>query len=116
MAQRLDLLVPFSQALRDNPNLASLYLGDNKGEFFMVRPLRTDALRAAMKAPVGALYQVWTVERAGSEGLVRSQSLFYDRDLNLLSRLQHPDETYDRSTCCSSRPPMSLGLVCWQWS
>ncbi|WLG97441.1 HD domain-containing phosphohydrolase [Pseudomonas sp. FP198] len=95
MAQRLDLLVPFSQALRDNPNLASLYLGDSKGEFFMVRPLRTDALRAAMKAPVGALYQVWTVERAGSESLVRSQSLFYDRDLNLLSRLQHPDETYD---------------------
>lgn len=95
MAQRLDLLAPFSQALRDNPNLASLYLGDNNGDFLMVRPLRTDALRAAMKAPVGALYQVWTVERAGGEGQVRSQSLFYDRDLNLLSRLQQPDETYD---------------------
>ena len=95
MAQRLALLVPFSQALRDNPNLASLYLGDSNGDFLMVRPLRTADLKATLKAPTNAAYQVWTVERANNEGPVRSQSLFYDEALVLINRHDIADGSYD---------------------
>ena len=45
LEQRLPLLRPFSQSLSDNPNLASLYLGYANGDFFMVRPLRSAALK-----------------------------------------------------------------------
>src|SRR5471032_2648273 len=51
---RLALLKPFSQALKDNPNLASLYLGYANGDFFMVRPLRGDALKKLLNAPITA--------------------------------------------------------------
>jgi HD-GYP domain-containing protein (c-di-GMP phosphodiesterase class II) len=95
MEQRLALLGPFSQALRNNPNLASLYLGDSNGDFLMVRPLRTEALKAALKAPAEAAYQVWTVERTGNEGPLRSQSLFYDESLALVGREDIAGESYD---------------------
>lgn len=45
LAHRLPLLKPFSQSLRDNTELASLYVGYADGDFFMVRPLRSDALK-----------------------------------------------------------------------
>ncbi|QXI51860.1 HD domain-containing phosphohydrolase [Pseudomonas alvandae] len=94
MAERLALLAPFSRALRDNPNLASLYLGDRNGDFLMVRPLRTGTLRTALKAPADATYQVWTVERT-SDGQVHSRSLFYDQALTLVGQQDNPDETFD---------------------
>ncbi len=95
--QRLKLLLPFSQSLKDNPNLASLYVGYDSGDFFMVRPLRTAALKTLLKAPDAAAYQVWSIERLVGEQ-DRSQSLFFDRDLNLLSREDNPDESYDPRT------------------
>ncbi|WP_053146628.1 HD domain-containing phosphohydrolase [Pseudomonas sp. P97.38] len=95
MEQRLALLGPFSQALRDNPNLASLYLGDALGDFLMVRPLRSAALKTAVGAPANAAYQVWTVERATSDGSVRAQSLFYDEHLTLIDHRDIAEETFD---------------------
>ncbi|MGF6113603.1 HD domain-containing phosphohydrolase [Pseudomonas frederiksbergensis] len=98
LEQRLALLKPFSQSLKDNPNLASLYLGYANGDFFMVRPLRTEALKAQLKAPDTAAYQVWSIEHPASGNPVASQSLFYDQALNLISRQDTPDETYDPRT------------------
>ena len=98
MEQRLALLTPFSQALRDNPNLASLYLGDRDGNFLMVRPLRTQALKTALNAPVDATYQVWTIERTGLSGRVRSLSLFYDQALAFISAQDNADGTFDPRT------------------
>ncbi|MCQ6257956.1 HD domain-containing phosphohydrolase [Pseudomonas sp. Q11] len=95
IAQRLALLAPFSQALRDNPNLASLYLADSNGDFLMVRPLRSEALKTALKAPANAAYQVWTVDRTETDGQVRAQSLFYDQALALIDRQDIADESYD---------------------
>jgi len=94
LQQRLALLQPFSQSLKDNPDLASLYLGYDNGDFFMVRPLRTPDLKALLKAPDTAAYQVWSIER-NSSGQVHSQSLFFDQDLTLLGRQDNLDETYD---------------------
>ncbi len=76
LEQRLALLKPFSQSLKDNPDLASLYLGYGNGDFFMVRPLRTGALKTLVKAPEMAAYQVWSIEHPGS-GQIRSQSMFF---------------------------------------
>ncbi|MEO6676852.1 MAG: HD domain-containing phosphohydrolase, partial [Pseudomonas sp.] len=98
LEQRLALLQPFSQSLKDNPNLASLYLGYGNGDFFMVRPLRTDALRTQLKAPDAAAYQVWSIERHGGDNPVVSRFLFYDQALNLISRQDVADETYDPRT------------------
>ncbi|MBV6825558.1 HD domain-containing phosphohydrolase [Pseudomonas sp. PD9R] len=94
LAQRLMLLKPFAQSLKDNPDLASLYLGYGNGDFFMVRPLRTSQLKTLLKAPETAAYQVWSIERNNS-GQVHSQSLFFDQNLALISRQDNPDDSYD---------------------
>jgi HD-GYP domain-containing protein (c-di-GMP phosphodiesterase class II) len=92
---RLDgLLKPLTQALRDNPKLAALYLGYDDGDFFMVRPLRSEALKKAFDAPPNAVYQVWSIER---DNRPRAQSLtfFYDDELNEIVRRQDLKERYD---------------------
>ena len=90
---RLALLRPFVQALRDNPKLGSLYLGYDDGDFFMVRPLRSDALKQRFDAPSGAAYQVWSIDRSASG--TEAYYLFYDGSLNQLSRRQRLKENYD---------------------
>ncbi|MFJ2387889.1 HD domain-containing phosphohydrolase [Pseudomonas koreensis] len=97
LQQRLALLKPFSQSLKDNTNLASLYLGYGNGDFFMVRPLRTSALKTLLKAPPAAAYQVWSIEHAAS-GTASSQSLFFDEALNPIGRQDNPDDRYDPRT------------------
>ncbi|MFG0380546.1 HD domain-containing phosphohydrolase [Pseudomonas sp. zbq_18] len=92
--QRMDLLPSLAQALRDNPKLASLYLGYGDGDFFMVRPLRNEALKERFNAPANAAFQVWTIDRTGSARPV-SESQFFDAELNLISRRQNLKETYD---------------------
>ncbi|MFJ2536285.1 HD domain-containing phosphohydrolase [Pseudomonas sp. NPDC087614] len=92
--QRLPLLRPFSQSLTDNPNLASLYLGYANGDFFMVRPLRTAALKTLLKAPEAAAYQVWSIEH-DPQGKMHSQSLFFDLALTPISRQDNTEDAYD---------------------
>uniref|UniRef100_UPI0025E357A1 hypothetical protein n=1 Tax=Pseudomonas sp. UBA2684 TaxID=1947311 RepID=UPI0025E357A1 len=93
---RLALLKPLVQALRDNPKLASLYLGYDDGDFFMVRPLRSDALKQRFDAPENAAYQVWSIER--SDASLDANYLFFDGSLNLISRRQRLKEDYDPRT------------------
>ncbi|EQM69201.1 HD domain-containing phosphohydrolase [Pseudomonas tohonis] len=88
------LLRSFAQALRDNPKLASLYLGFDDGDFFMVRPLRTPELKQRFDAPTGAAYQVWSIER-DNLARARSESLYFDEELKLISRRQELNERYD---------------------
>ncbi len=94
--QRLKMLAPMVQALRDNPRLASLYLGYENGDFFMVRPLRDAVVKARFDAPEQAAYQVWSIER--STASLDANYLFYDGSLNLISRRQRLEETYDPRT------------------
>ncbi|WP_236194040.1 HD domain-containing phosphohydrolase [Pseudomonas glycinae] len=91
---RLALLKPFSQSLTDNPALASLYLGYGNGDFFMVRPLRTSALKTLLKAPDSAAFQVWSIEHDAS-GQTHSQSLFFDQALSPVGQQDNPDDPYD---------------------
>lgn len=91
--ERLEMLPLFVQALRDNPKLASIYLGYEDGDFFMVRPLRSDMLKQRFNAPDKAAYQVWVIDRSASG--TASDYLFYDGSLNQLSRRQNLREPYD---------------------
>ncbi|MGL4319121.1 MAG: HD domain-containing phosphohydrolase [Pseudomonas sp.] len=92
--QRLDMLPQLAQALRDNPKLASLYLGYPDGDFFMVRPLRTDRLKTIFDAPANAAFQVWSIDRTGSARPI-SESHYFDEQLQPISRRQNLNETYD---------------------
>lgn len=97
LEQRLALLEPMAQSLADNPNLASLYTGYGNGDFFMVRPLRTDDLRQRFGAPAAAAYQVWSIEHDAT-GARHAQSLMLDRTLNLIGHQDLPDDQYDPRT------------------
>jgi len=93
---RLTMLEPFAQALRDNPKLTSLYLGYADGDFFMVRPLRNEALKKYFDAPAEAAFSVWSIDRDSAS--IESNYLFFDNALNLLSRRQRLKEKYDPRT------------------
>ncbi|NWL77964.1 hypothetical protein DM872_13990 [Pseudomonas taiwanensis] len=94
-AARVDaLLKPLTQALKDNPKLASLYLGYDDGDFFMVRHLRSEALKKAFKAPATAAYQVWSIER-DNQSSARSMTFFVDDQLNQIANREEPNERYD---------------------
>jgi HD-GYP domain-containing protein (c-di-GMP phosphodiesterase class II) len=95
--QRMNLLPVFAQALRDNPKLASLYLGYEDGDFFMVRPLRDERLKQIFDAPANAAFQVWSIDRTG-EARPISESQFFDAELNWISRRQNLSEKYDPRT------------------
>src|SRR3989338_8884466 len=93
LEQRMPLLAPFAQALRDNPKLTSLYLGDASCSFFMVRHLRNAAIKTAVDAPPGATFQLWSIERDGST--TAASHLFFDAALQPIDRRQRPQENYD---------------------
>ena len=95
--RRMSLLPMFARALQDNPSLAALYLGYGDGDFFMVRPLRTEHLKRLFDAPEGAAYQVWSIDREGQERLL-SESRYFDARLRLIDRRQNLHEAYDPRT------------------
>lgn len=64
---RMALLEPFVQTLKDNPSLAALYLGDAQGNFFLVRPLRSQAAKDRLSAPSSATYEAWNIQRSGQD-------------------------------------------------
>ena len=92
---RMELLPTFVQALDDNPALSALYMGDNQGNFFQVRPLRTEAIKNRQKAPAQAAYEVWSVQRSGKTQGTESTRLFYDESLTLLAQRTAINDSYD---------------------
>jgi hypothetical protein len=54
LAQRLESLPYMIEALNQHPSLSTLYIGYQNGDFFLVRPLRTDPQRADWSAPAAA--------------------------------------------------------------
>ncbi|MET1080968.1 MAG: HD domain-containing phosphohydrolase [Pseudomonas sp.] len=92
LSQRLSLLAPFAQTLSDNPKLASLYLGYENGDFFMVRRLR-ESQRMALQAPSEAAFQVWSIEQKGDARV--AQFLFFDTALQLIEGRSPDSETFD---------------------
>ncbi|WP_300724386.1 HD domain-containing phosphohydrolase [Pseudomonas sp.] len=92
---RMALLKPFVQSLKDNPALAALFLADNDGNFFLVRPVRNQATRDRLKAPPGTAYQAWSIQHTGARSNGESQKLFFDDSLTLLEQRSNQNEPYD---------------------
>ena len=92
---RMALLEPFVQTLKDNPSLAALYLGDAQGNFFLVRPLRSQAAKDRLSAPSSATYEAWNIQRSGQDAAPLSRHFFYDDSLSLVGQRDKPDESYD---------------------
>lgn len=92
---RTGLLQPFVQALEDNHTLSALYLGDDNGNFFLVRPLRNQQIRLQMKAPPQASFEVWSIKRSARQGSAESKKLYLDANLTQLEQRNIPDEIYD---------------------
>lgn len=85
LQQRLRLLAPMAQALRDNPKLSALHLGYASGDFFMLRVLRTRAIQQQFDAPAGSAFQLWSITHA-QDGTRQGEYLFYDDKLEVLER------------------------------
>ena len=95
---RMGLLQPFVQTLEDNHTLSALFLGDDNGNFFLVRPLRNQAIRLQLHAPPQANYEVWSIKRSEPNGTVESKKIYLDEHLTKLEERNIPGETYDPRT------------------
>jgi HD-GYP domain-containing protein (c-di-GMP phosphodiesterase class II)/HAMP domain-containing protein len=96
-ASRLDERLAWTpallQALQDNAHLDALYIGYDDGDFFLARPLGSEALRRQVEAPEGAAYLVDSVERDGESRV--ATRFYYDIDQRLLDRRRAADTAFD---------------------
>ena len=95
---RKELLQPFVQTLEDNHTLSALYLGDDNGNFFLVRPLRNQATRQRVQAPPQASYEIWTINRPAAQNAVESKKMYLDASLAVLEQRTITHEIYDPRT------------------
>lgn len=82
-----------AQMLTDNPQLNSIYLGWEDGDYLMLRPLRDNRIRQRFRAPQGSLWMLWHIETAGPAPEV--QHWFLDQDLSILAQRQPPYDGFD---------------------
>jgi HD-GYP domain-containing protein (c-di-GMP phosphodiesterase class II) len=86
---RLDRLRSMAAFLQMQPQITSLYMGYSTGDFFLVRPLRSDADRKQFKTPPNAAYLLQSIERA--KNAVRF--IAYDNSLNPIADIE-PGEQF----------------------
>lgn len=93
--ERLDLLPYFVQALRNTPWLANVAVGYSNGDFIVVWAYRGNKqLLEQTGAPEGAAYLVSLIERDPGK-LSDEHYIFYDEDLNLISKINRYYSGYD---------------------
>jgi len=89
--ERLEHLDTFKQALGLSPNLASLFVGYDNGDFFMFRRLPdSPEARTALRAPDGAKYSVQSIEHP-AQGPAIGTFLYFAADLSEIKRDDRPD-------------------------
>jgi HD-GYP domain-containing protein (c-di-GMP phosphodiesterase class II) len=94
LAQRLESLPYMIEALNQHPSLSTLYIGYQNGDFFLVRPLRTDPQRADWSAPAAARYMVQHVDRRNSEAPAGTY-LFFNSSAHLIERREQAQYRFD---------------------
>jgi HD-GYP domain-containing protein (c-di-GMP phosphodiesterase class II) len=95
-AERLAALPQLAAALGGNASVSAVYVGTDKGSFFLLRRLADAATRSRMGAPPEAAYGLQSVDRdaAGPRGSYR----FYDAGLREIQRQERPDYEFDPRT------------------
>lgn len=102
---RLQRLPALTGLLELDPLLAAVYVGYHDGQFFLVRPLRSAAVRDKLQAPPQAAFLVQSRARRADGGL-GGRWMFYDQQLQLLQARDLADYVYDPRT----RPWFLAGL------
>ena len=82
-AERIESLPLLAAALSEVTAVSGIQLGYANGDYFIVRPLYSDAMKARFKAPQGAGYVVDNIAMADMSERTLSRS-FFDGELNLL--------------------------------
>ena len=75
--ERLESLRTFTVALANEPSVSGIQVGYANGDFFIVRPLRTDDLRRHFGAPGNAAFVADHVDTA-ADGERRLVRIFFD--------------------------------------
>jgi len=94
LKERLFSLPYFHKELLMHKTISAIYVGYDDGSFFQVRPLRTEAMGKAFKAPAGAAYLVRSLERTVGQPL-RGLYVFFDASLTEVGRTPLTDYRYD---------------------
>ena len=93
LEERLSALPPVAEALQLNSSISAFYVGNEEGDFFLIRTLgRQRAAGDALEAPRGSAYAIQSVDR-GRDATPEETLLFYDDQLELLER--RPVESTD---------------------
>jgi hypothetical protein len=95
--ERLAQLPAFTEALRRNPPLTALYVGYDDGGFFLVRPVRDESTRAALKASADAAFVVQSIERTPS-GTPSVKFIELRSDGSRIDVVDRPDFAFDPRT------------------
>ena len=94
---RLAQLPAYAEALRKNPALTALYFGYDDGGFFLVRLIRDEATRAALKTPPDAAFVVQSIERTQS-GTPSVKFINLRSDGSRIDVADRPDFAFDPRT------------------
>jgi HD-GYP domain-containing protein (c-di-GMP phosphodiesterase class II) len=94
---RLESVATFTVALANEPSVSGIQVGYGNGDFFIVRPLRTDEMRRHFAAPEAAAFVADHVDTApdGGRRLVR---LFFDAQSGEILRKPAESTSYDPRT------------------
>ncbi|HWZ70490.1 MAG TPA: HD domain-containing phosphohydrolase [Casimicrobiaceae bacterium] len=95
--ERLAQLPAFIEALRKNPSLTALYVGYDDGGFYLVRPIRDEATRVALKAAADAAFVVQSIERMQS-GTASVKFFDLRSDASRIDVVDRPDFAFDPRT------------------
>lgn len=95
---RLQRLPALAALLEQNPLLSAVFVGYADGQFLLVRPLRSEALRAQGDMPPGAAYLVQSVARETGFARPAGRWNYYDAQLRLLETAVRPEYRYDPRT------------------
>lgn len=98
LAQRLRRLPVLARLLEQNPLLSAVYVGYPDGQFLLVRPLRSAALRARVGAPEHAAYLLQSIAREQRGAPLVGRWSFYNENLQLLTSAIRADYRFDPRT------------------
>jgi HD-GYP domain-containing protein (c-di-GMP phosphodiesterase class II)/tellurite resistance protein len=83
--ERLAALPPVAEALRLNSSISAFYVGNEDGDFFLIRSLDHNRVAGeTLEAPPNSAYAIQSIERGQTEP--RETLLFFDDQLRLLER------------------------------
>lgn len=89
LSERMKRLGLLRQVLADKGEIAAVYVGYESGDFFLLRPIRTDAERSKYNAPPETHFMVQSIEHQGAT--LEGSYLFLDSTLRLLKVDRQPD-------------------------